>query len=69
MHADWFFYCLDAGIISFPFLEKKKTLFKYLFWRKTPHIKNYMDYANRYEEIYFRRGWSQFSPKGTVILS
>lgn len=32
VHADWFFYCMDAGIIYFLFLEK--TSLKHLFWKK-----------------------------------
>lgn len=58
-------YCMDAGIIYFLFLEK--TSLKHLFWKKT-HIKNYMDFANRYEKLYFRKGRLQFRPKGVVIL-
>ena len=53
---------MDAGIIYFLFLEKN------IIEAFVLDIKNYMDFANRYEKLYLRKCRSQFRPKGIVIL-
>lgn len=45
----------------------RKNIIEAFVLEKT-HIKNYMDFANRYEKLYLRKGRSQFRPKGIVIL-
>lgn len=64
MHADWFVIVWRLALFSF----FRKIIIEAFVLGGRGNIKNYMDFANRYEKLYLRKSRSQFRPKGIVIF-